>query len=58
MVAVVTGHCPLSVAGAAILLKAAPHCVLSDGVREGGGCFAQLGVKLSLFRTLPGGAPA
>lgn len=58
MVTVATGRHPLIVASAAMLLKATPHCVLGDGVREGGGRFAQLGIKLSLFGTLPGGAPA
>lgn len=58
MVTVATGCRPLIVPSAAVLLKATPHCVLGGGVREGGGRFAQLGIKLSLFGTLPCGAPA
>lgn len=58
MVTISAWRHPLFVASAAMLLKAAPHCVLGEGVREGGGRFVQLGVKLSLFGTLPRGAPA
>lgn len=55
MVTVAAGRRPLI---AAMLLEATTRCVLGDGIREGGGRFAQLGVKLSLFGTLPCGAPA
>lgn len=58
MVTEATGRHPFIVASAAMLLRATPHSVLGDGVREGGGRFAQLGIELSLFGTLPCGAPA
>lgn len=58
MVTVAAGRRPLIAASAAMLLEATTRCVLGDGIREGGGRFAQLGVKLSLFGTLPCGAPA
>lgn len=58
MVTVATARSPLIVASAAMLLKAAPHSVLGGRVREGSGRFAQLGIKLSLFRTLSGGDTA
>lgn len=58
MVTVASGSCPLIAASAVMLLEADPLCVLSDGIREDGGCFAQLGIKLSLFGTLLCGAPA
>lgn len=58
MVTVATGSRPLVVSSDAMLLKATPHCVFGAGVREGGGRLAQLGIKLSLFGTLPCGAPA
>lgn len=58
MVTVATGRRSLFVARAAMLPKATPHCVLGDRKGEGGGRFAQLGIELSLFGTLPCGAPA
>lgn len=58
MIAVATGHRPLTVASALTLLEAGPHCALGDGIRESGGLFAQLRVKLSLFGTLLCVAPA
>lgn len=47
---------PLVVASATLVLGSAP-CQMQE-VRESARRFAQLGVKLSLFGTLPGGAPA
>lgn len=44
MVTVATGRHTLIVASAAMLLKAALCYLLGDGVREGGGRFAQLGI--------------
>lgn len=58
MIAVATGRRPLTVASALTLLVATPCCALGDGIRESGGLFAQLRVKLSLFGPLLGVAPA
>lgn len=54
MIAVAAGRRPLTVASAVTLLEASPRCALGDGIRESGGLFAQLRVKLSLFGTLLG----
>lgn len=58
MIAVATGGCPLTAAGALTFLEASPRCALGDGIRESGGLFAQLCVKLSLFGTPLWVAPA
>lgn len=58
MIAVAAGRRPLTVASAVTLLEASPRRALGDGIRESGGLFAQLRVKLSLFGTLLGEAPA